>query len=98
MSNWRIDAILDRTGKSPKQEAAALNRIGRVMKLEPDSIGIGLSLFMECIAPGFNKSMITSPVNSVDVEGDMLRITTDNSVYLLSAVPDNIAVLDGENN
>ena len=98
MSNWRIDAILDRTSKSPKQDIAALNRIGRVMRLEPDSISIGLSLFMECIAPGFNKSMITSPVNSVNVEGDMLRITTDNSVYLLSAVPDNIAVLDGDNN
>lgn len=94
MSNWKIDAILDRTGKSPKQTTAALNRLGRVMWLEPGRISIGMSLFMKCVAPGFDKSLITSPVNSVDVEGDMLRITTDNSVYLLSAVPDNIATLD----
>jgi hypothetical protein len=61
-------------------------RIGRVMVIDPNTIVIGRSFYMDCVEPGFFKSMITSPVASWEFKENGLRITTQNSIYELEEI------------
>lgn len=83
MNNFEIVKIMDRNGKYKEDPN---NRKGRVMELFPESIIIGKPLFLECVNPGFMKSMITSPVKKWEYTGDGIKITTHNSIYVLKEV------------
>ena len=75
---YRIVRIRARNGKDKPDPS---NRIGRVMDIDPSTIIIGRSFYMDCVFPGMLKSMITSPVASWDYTENGLRIITANSIY-----------------
>lgn len=45
-----------------KEDKEAVDRIGRIIKLDKDTIVLNKRLFMTCVDPGFSKSIITSHV------------------------------------
>lgn len=85
MKEYEITGIYDRKGNR-KEDDDAQGRIGRVVSVAPEEIIIGKSLFLECIVPGFLKSLITSPVKKLEHYCDGIKITTRNSIYVLKEV------------
>lgn len=79
MGLYKIIKMTDRKG-SDKEDPT--NRIGRIMELNPKDIVAGKSLFLECVKPGFLKSMITSPVKRWKFTEDGIQVTTKNSIYV----------------
>lgn len=79
---YRIVMITDLKGNK-KEDKEAVDRIGRIIKLDKDTIVLNKRLFMTCVDPGFSKSIITSHVIRVDNADDGLIITTENSMYFL---------------
>jgi len=66
-----------------KEEPEAVSRMNRIIDLNLAEISIGKSLFMECVRPGFLKSIITSPVQAVYSVDNGAIIDTMNSYYYL---------------
>lgn len=64
------------------------NRIGRIMDIDPNTIIIGRSFYMDCVFPGMLKSMITSPVVEWKYTKTGLRVMTLNSIYDFEEVRD----------
>ena len=64
------------------------SRIGRIMDIDPSTIIIGRSLYMDCVFPGMLKSMITSPVVEWKYTKTGLRVMTLNSIYDFEEVRD----------
>ena len=64
-----------------KTDEKSINRVGRIVTFNTPVYGE--SLFMECIKPGFFKSLITSPVKKVVSDGEDMVIITNNSKYYL---------------
>lgn len=62
------------------------SRIGRIMDIDPNTIIIGRSCYMDCIDPGMMKSLITSPVVMWEYADFGLRIKTMNSIYELEQI------------
>ena len=83
---YKITAIKDLNGED-KKEQDAVNRIGRIISVNPFDINLNCSLFLECVYPSYFKSIITSQVTDVvlstDSNGDVndFFITTENSKY-----------------
>ena len=66
-----------------KENISDVYRIGRVFSIEKNKIDIDKKLFMQCVEPGYCKSVITSHVKDVCIADDGLIITTENSIYFL---------------
>lgn len=62
------------------------SRIGRIMDIDPNTIIIGRSFYMDCVDPGMMKSLITSPVVMWEYTDFGLRIKTMNSIYELEQI------------
>lgn len=78
--NFKITRVTDKYDY-PKISADAVSRTGRIVTF--DMPVIGESLFMECVDPGFFKSIITSPVQDVFADDNGIVIMTNNSKYYL---------------
>lgn len=74
--------ITDRDGNA-KEGKTVTDRIGRIIKLDETQIHYGEPLLMECVYPGFHKSLITSPVSITMRFDKILFIVTRNSIYML---------------
>lgn len=83
--NYKIISITDKQD-NPKTTPEVLDRIGRIVTFNTPMTG--KSLFMECIIPGFFKSLITSPVRNVITDGETVVIITNNSKYYLERYND----------
>ncbi len=79
MGYYRIAKMTDHRGNDKEDPT---ERIGRVMELNPDDIVSGKNLFLECVEPGFLKSMITTPVKKWKFTENGLQVTTRNTIYL----------------
>ena len=84
--NYRVDAITD-LNNNPKTDPIATSRLGRIVQFD-EPVAIGKPLFMECVFPGFLKSMITTPVEYSVSDGRDLVVVTKNSKYYLIMVED----------
>ena len=82
---YEIYSITDHEGNL-KEEPEAVSRMKRIVELDLNDIIIGKPLFMSCVKPGFLKSLITSPVQYLSDQSDMLMIETLNSRYFLREV------------
>lgn len=78
--DYIIKRITDLNGVD-KTDQKAKNRLNRVIKLSFDDIVINSPLFIECVYPGYHKSLITSKVKSYTIGNNELTITTANSIY-----------------
>ena len=74
--------ITDKDGNA-KEGKTVTDRIGRIIKLDETQIHYGEPLLMECVYPGFHKSLITSPVSITMRFDKILFIVTRNSIYML---------------
>ena len=79
---YKITMITDTEGNA-KDGKAITDRIGRIIKLDETQIHYGKPLLMECVYPGFHKSLITSPVSTTMRFDKILFIATRNSIYML---------------
>lgn len=79
---YKITMITDRDGNA-KEGKTVTDRIGRIIKLDETQIHYGEPLLMECVYPGFHKSLITSPVSITMRFDKILFIVTRNSIYML---------------
>ena len=78
---YRLVKITDLHFKD-KTNDDALNRIDRVFDIQKENIECGKSFFMNCVSPGFDKSVITSWVMEV-INADDGIIKMENSYYYL---------------
>ena len=79
---YSLVLITDLDGRE-KMDTDYKNRIGRVFCIDTTDITINEQYMMECIIPGFYKSVITSNVKDVVRADDGIIIITENSKYYL---------------
>lgn len=79
---YKLVKITDLQGVD-KNDAGAVNRLGRILDVDADKIELDKKLYMECVKPSVLKSIITSWVKNVTRADDGLIITTENSIYFL---------------
>lgn len=79
---YSLILITDLCGRE-KRDIDSINRLNRVFCIDDADITIDKSYLMECIAPGFYKSVITSRVKDVVKADDGIIIITENSKYYL---------------
>lgn len=79
---YSLVLITDLDGRE-KRDINYKNRIGRVFCIDTTDITINEQYMMECIIPGFYKSVITSNVKDVVRADDGIIIITENSKYYL---------------
>lgn len=84
---YKIVAIKDLNGED-KKEQEAVNRIGRVISVNPYDIELNCSVFLECVYPSYFKSIITSHVTNIEptvvypnCNIKKFIMTTENSKY-----------------
>ena len=79
---YRLMKVTDLNGKDKTDEKSAA-RVGRIVDFDIKDVKVGKYCFMECIVPGWDKSIITSNVQECIEAEDGMIIKTENSYYYL---------------
>ena len=79
---YRLMKVTDLNGKDKTDEKSAA-RVGRIIDLDVADVKVGRFCFMECVVPGWDKSVITSNVQECIEAEDGMIIKTENSYYYL---------------
>lgn len=79
---YKLVKITDLNGKD-RVDGGSLSRIGRIVDFDEKDVVIGRYCFLECVVPGWDKSIITSDVQECIKAEDGYILKTLNSYYYL---------------
>ena len=82
----KIIKITDKLGADKIHDAEAVSRIGRIIDDVDSVINVGGVGILACVFPNSGKSILTSKIKGITVDGKLTIIETQNSFYYLRDV------------